>query len=181
VEDLDAPAQGIREALRAHRHHQELLEVDVGVGVAAAVQDVHHGRGQEACVHSAQIAVERQLQRAGRGARGGHGDGQNGVGAQLRLVLRAVDGDHALVQQTLVGCVHAGQLWGQDALHVLDRVEHALAHVVLLVAVAQLDGLVLSGAGAGGDGGAALGPAGEGDVGFDGGVSAGVQYLAGGN
>ena len=73
------------------------------------------------------------------------------------------------------------ELGGEDGLDVLDGVEHALAHVVLLVAVAQLDGLVLSGAGSGGDGGAALGPAGEGDVGFDGGVSAGIEDFAGGN
>ncbi len=45
VEDLGAPAQGVGEGLRANGHDHELLKVDVGVGVAAAVEDVHHGRG----------------------------------------------------------------------------------------------------------------------------------------
>ena len=83
--------------------------------------------------------------------------------------------------QALVGCVHAGELGGEDGLDVLDGVEHAFAQVVLLVAVAQFDGFVFASGRAGGDGGAAHGPAGEGYVGFDGGISAGIEDFAGGN
>ena len=62
---------------------------------------------------------------------------------------------------------------------VLDGLEDALAEVALLVAVAQLDGLVGAGAGARGDGGAADGAVGEDDVDFDGRVAAAVEDLAG--
>ena len=147
----------------------------------AAVEDVHHGRGQDAGVDAAEVAVERELERGGRGAGAGHGDGEDGVGAELGLVLGAVDGDHGGVDEALVGGVHAGEFGGEDGLDVLDGVEDAFAHVVGLVAVAELDGFVLAGGGAGGDGGAAHGSAGEGDVGFDGGVSAGIEDFAGGN
>jgi hypothetical protein len=50
---------------------------------------------------------------------------------------------------------------GDSALDVAHGLEDALAQVALLVAVAELDGLVLAGGGAGGHGGAAEGAAGE--------------------
>ena len=159
VEDFGAPAEGVGEGLGADGHDHELLEVDVGVGVGAAVEDVHHGRGQDAGVDAAEVAVERELEGVGGGAGGGHGDGEDGVGAEPGLVFGAVDGDHGGVDEALVGGVHAGELGGEDGLDVLDGLEDAFAEVVLLVAVAELDGLVLAGGGAGGDGGAAHGSA----------------------
>jgi hypothetical protein len=50
-----------------------------------------------------------------------------------------------------------------------------------LIAVAQLYGFMLAGACSGGDSGASLGPAREGNVGFDSGISSGIKYFAGGN
>ena len=38
----------IAEALRAYRHHHELLKVDVVIGVRSAVEDVHHRHRQHA-------------------------------------------------------------------------------------------------------------------------------------
>ena len=148
VEDLGAPAERVGEGLGADGHDHELLEVDVGVGVGAAVEDVHHGRGQDAGVDAAEVAVERELERVGGGAGAGHGDGEDGVGAELGLVLGAVDGDHGGVDEALVGGVHAGEFGGEDGFDVFDGVEDALAEVVVLVAVAELDGLVLAGGGA---------------------------------
>ena len=40
------------------------------------------GHGQDAGADAAQVAIERRPLRGGGGARGGHGDGQDGVGAQ---------------------------------------------------------------------------------------------------
>ncbi len=47
VEDLGAAAEGVAEAVEAQRHDHELLDVDRVVGVLAAVEDVHHRRGQQ--------------------------------------------------------------------------------------------------------------------------------------
>jgi len=52
---------------------------------------------------------------------------------------------------------------------------HALAAVAVLVAVAEFDGFVLAGGGAGGNGGAAEVAAGELDVDFDGGICRGSR------
>ena len=60
-----------------------------------------------------------------------------------------------------------------------DGLEHALAEVALLVAVAQFDGLVLAGAGPARDRGPAAGAAVEQHVDFDRRVAAAVENLAG--
>ena len=60
-----------------------------------------------------------------------------------------------------------------------DRLQHALAAVALLVAVAQLDRLVRAGRGAGRHGGAAHGAAFELDLDLDGGIAAAVEDFAG--
>ena len=60
----------------------------------AAVQHVEHGRGQHACIHAAEVAIKRNFERLGHGARRGHGDGQNRIRAQLAFVRRTVERDH---------------------------------------------------------------------------------------
>ncbi len=147
----------------------------------SAVQHVQHGRGQDAGVHAAQVAIERNLQRLRHGARGGHGDGQNGVGAQLGLVRRAVQRDHGLVEQPLVGGVHALQLGRNHGFHVGHGLQHALAQVVALVAVAQFHGLMLAGGSARRHDGAAQCAAFQNYVRFHGRIAARVQNLAGAN
>ena len=59
--------------------------------------------------------------------------------------------------------------------HVLHRLEHALAAIAALVAVAQLDGLAAAGGGAGGHRGAAHHAGLEQHVGLDGGVAARIE------
>ena len=54
------------EGRRADGHDHELLEVDVVVGVLAAVEDVHHRHGQDLGVGAAEVAVERQADRRRR-------------------------------------------------------------------------------------------------------------------
>ena len=62
VEYLDAPAQRIGERFRSHRHDHEFLKVHIVVGVSAAVEDVHHRRGQNVGAGAAEITVERQAE-----------------------------------------------------------------------------------------------------------------------
>ncbi len=79
---LDAPAQALAEGGGADRHDHELLEVDVVVGVLAAVQDVHHRHRQDVGVGSADVAVEGQLDVARGGLGHGQGDAEDGVGPE---------------------------------------------------------------------------------------------------
>ena len=71
---------------------------------------------------------------------------------------------------------HGGEDFVGD---VLDGLGDAFADEAVLVAVAQFEGLVFAGAGAGGNRGAAGGAAGEEDVHFNGWVAAGIQNFTG--
>ncbi len=91
VEDLGAAAEGLGEALGPEGDDHELLDVDVVVGVRAAVEDVHQGDGQDPGVDAAEVAVERQARGDGGGLGGGEADAEDRVGAELPLVLGAVE------------------------------------------------------------------------------------------
>ena len=178
MEGLGRPAQRFAEALCAHRHDHELLKVHVRVGVRSAVEHVQHRRRQHAGIDAAKIAIERNLQRLRHGARAGHRDRQNRIRAQLALVRRAVQRNHGLVDQPLIGRVHAFQLRRNHALHIFDGLQNALAHVVALVAVAQLDGLMFAGRSARRHNRAAHRAAFQNHVCFHGRVSARVKNFA---
>jgi hypothetical protein len=110
VVDLGAPAQRLGEWWRSRtgRDH-ELLDVDVGVGVRAAVEDVEHGYGQQVGRRPAEVAEQRQLGRVGGGLRHREGDAEDRVGAEARLVGRAVEVDQRLVDEPLLAGVVAEQ------------------------------------------------------------------------
>ncbi len=84
----------------------------------------------------------------------------------------------APVDAALVLGVHAGERVEDLAVDGGDRLEHALALIAGLVAVAQLDGLVGAGRGAGRHGRATLRAVLEDHVHLDGRVAAAVQDLA---
>ena len=110
VVDLGAPAQRLGEGLRADRGDHELLDVDVGVGVRAAVEDVHHRDGQHVRVRAAEVAEQRQVGGLGGGVRDGQRDAEDGVGAERGLVGGGVQVEHRLVDQALLGGVVADEL-----------------------------------------------------------------------
>ncbi len=177
VVDLGADAQRLLEAAGADRHDHELLQVDVVVGVLAAVHDVHHRHRQREGVDAADVLVERQLERGGGGVGGRQRDAEDRVGAELGLVRRAVELDEHAVDEALVGGVEPDDLLGDHVVHVVDGGAHALAEVLTRV-VAQLDRLVLAGGGAGGHVGATDRAGLELDLDLDRGVAAGVEDLA---
>jgi hypothetical protein len=122
---------------------------------------------------AAEVAVQRQAGRFGRGARDGQRDAEDRVRAEVGLVLGAVD---LLHHQIMVDHAfdfpararpHARRGNGSCRLAamrcstLLDGLEHALAAVALLVAVAQLERFARAGGCAGRHRGAAeLTPAG---------------------
>ena len=175
VEHLGAHLEGLLPAAGAHRHNHELLNLHVVGGVRAAVEDVHHGDGQGLGVDAADIVIQAGAQGLSGGLGHGQGTAQDGVGAQAALVGSAVQLDHGLVDGHLVQGVHADQALSQLGVHVGHGLLHALAQVAVLVAVAQLAGLVHAGGSAGGHGGAAHGAVLQDNLHLDGGVAAGVD------
>ncbi len=183
VEDFHSPAQGFRKARGAHGHNHELLEVHGTVGMRTTVENVHHRAGEEIRGRirgiAGKILVERLFEGDGGGAGGSHGHGEDGVGAEPGLGGRAIEGDHSVIEGALVGGVETGDGFGDFGVGVGNGLEHALAEIFRFVTVAELEGFVLAGRSAGGDGGAAKRSAIKDDVGFDGGIAARIDDLAG--
>jgi len=178
VEDLGGHAHGLADGLGAHRHDHELLEVDLVVRMLPAVDDVGHGDGEQGGMRSAQVLVQRHAEELGGGAGAGHGDAEDGVGAELGLVLGPVEVDHGAVDVDLLERVETADLAGDGRVDVLDGLEHALSQVALFVAVAEFDRLVVAGRGPGGDGRASEGAVIENDIDLDCGIAAGIEDLA---
>ena len=112
------------------------------------------GTGSTRARLAAEVAVQRQALLGGGGARGGQRDAEDRVGAEARLVRRAVELDQRAVEARLVERVEADERLGDLAVDVADRLRDALA-APGVAAVAQLDRLELAGRRAGRDRGAA--------------------------
>ena len=178
VEGLGRPSQALAERGRTERRDHELLEVGGVDGVLAAVQDVDQWNRQSARARSAEVAVERQPDSLGRSVRGRQADSEERVGAELRLVRRAVKVDEQPVEADLVESVDPEQLRPDRVVDVAHGRQHALAAVPLRVAVAQLDRFVCTGRGSGRDHGGAHGAVRQEQVDLDGRVAARVEDLA---
>ncbi len=97
VKDLGSHPQGAMKAVSPQWDDHELLYVQVVIGVFASIQDVHQGRRQQACPDSTDIAVKGKSHALRRRLGCCQGNPQDGVGAQLILVVCAVQIDHRLV------------------------------------------------------------------------------------
>ena len=178
VEDFGAPAHRLAKRRRADRQDHEFLEVDCVVGVDAAVEDVHHGNGQDPRRRAADVAVKRQAGSLRAGLGDGQRDAENRVGAELRLVRRAVERDHRLVDLDLLLRLEAGDRVEDVAVDGFDRLQHALAAVSALVAVAQFDRFMGARRGPRGHAGSTHRSVLEHDVDFDGRIAAAVEDFA---
>ena len=110
----------------------------------SAVDDVHHRHGQHVGVGATYVAVERYLQVVGGCVGHGQRHAKDGVGAKVRLGLGAVKLQHLVVDGALLKHRHAHKGGGYHLVDVFDCLEHALAAIALLVAVAQFERLVLA-------------------------------------
>ena len=178
VVDLGAPTQALGKARGAHRHDHELLEVDVVVGMHAAVEDIHHRCGQQVGVDATQVLVQRQARRLGSGAGNGQRHAQDGVGTELGLVGGTVRGNQRGINGALVEGVETHDGVSALVVDVLDGLRNALAQVATFVAVAQLAGLKGAGRSTRRHHCAAKAAVLEHDLDLDGGIAAAVEHLA---
>ena len=164
--------------VEAVRGDHVLLNVGGEVGVSAAVHDVHVRNRQDVAVGAADVAVQRQVGGLSGCIQRGQGHAEDGVGAELALVRGAVELDHRVVESTLIGGIHADDLRSDDFVHGLDGVEHALALVTGLVAIATLPSLCGTGGGAGRNQAAALCAVFGLEIDLDGRVATGIKDFA---
>ena len=127
VVDLGAHAQCFVEGLCADWGNHEFLHVHAGICVCATVEDVHHWHRKDVTVRAANVAEQWQACGFSGGVSHGHGDTQDGVGAQAGLVIGAVQSDHRVVDQALVVSFEAHELVVDLVEDVGDSLLHALA------------------------------------------------------
>ncbi len=152
-------------------------EVDAVVGVNAAVQDVEHRHRQQVRVHAAKVAVER-LAAAGSGRPGdGQRDAEDGVRAEPRLGLGAVERREGLVEAALVASATADDGLLDLLVHVGDGLANALAAEALRLGVAQLDRLARPRRRAGRNAGPTTGAVGQDGVDLDRRIASRVEDL----
>src|SRR3546814_8379564 len=99
--------------------------------------------------------------------------------SDLALVLGAVEVDQALVKRNLVISVEALQRLRDRLVDILHGLQHALAQVAGLVAIAQFDRLLRTGGSSGRHHRATEAAIGKRDFGFERGVATGVEDFAG--
>ncbi len=154
VEYFGTHADAFVERSSADRTNHEFLEADGSVGVSATVDDVHHGHGQHVGVAAADVFVEGQAEVVGSGLGNGERYTEDGVSAEVRLGFGTVESEHCFVDGNLVEGIHALESFGYGAVNVGYSLEHTLAHVAALVAVAELESFVFAGRCTGGHAGA---------------------------
>jgi hypothetical protein len=149
--------------------------------VHPAIDDVHHRHGQKSRGSAADIAVKGQLIRC----RGSLGDcernSEDGISAEARLVRRAVERNHGVVDLDLRLRIHAAERVEYFPIDGLDGLAHALAEIALTLAVAELDSFMRASRGPRRNAGAAARSVIEHDIDLDGRIASTVQNLAADN
>ena len=178
VEDLGAPTESFAPRGSADWHDEEFLGVDVVIGVRTAVHDVHHRNGEGVGSDSANEAVKRETEALSSSVGGGKRDGEDGIGAKTAFVVGAVEFDHSGVDEISVAGIEADQSVGNFGVDVVDGFGDAFSAIAGFVTVAELNGLTGAGGGAGRALRTADGAIGEGNLGLNGRVAAGIDDLA---
>ena len=178
VVNLNACTQSLGVGLEADGSNHELLDVNVGVCVRTTVEDVHHGDGQNVSVRAAEVLVQGQVCRLSSSLGHGQGNAQDSVGAQLALVVGAVQSNHGCVNSALVGSLDADNLFSDFFDNRLHCAQNTLAQVYGLVAVTALNSLPLTGGCTRGHSCAGECTVFEQNLDLNGRVAAGIQNLA---
>ena len=145
VENFRAALECGRERTGADRNDHEFLDIEIVVGVGAAVDDVHHRNRQLHDAGTAEIAVQRQTGFFGRRLGYGHGYGEHRVGAETAFVFGAVQIDQGAIQKRLFAGVQSDDRFGDFRVDVFDGFSDALAVVAAGIAVTQFDGFARTG------------------------------------
>jgi len=147
VKNFRAITQRFGKIRCAFRHDHELLEIDRGIGMRAAVQNIHHRHWQNARTGSAQITKERKVCRRRSRVRGCKRHTEQRVCAQIFFVGRTIQLDQLGIDFFLRAGVKSPEGIGNSPVHIPDRFEDAFAAITLLIAIPQFPCFMLTRAG----------------------------------
>ncbi len=113
--------------------------------MSTTVYDVHHRNRQCVSVCTTDITIQRNVKSVSGSVCYGQGNTEDGVGAELALCRSAVEFEHLVVDGALLKYVPALKCRSDDIVHVGNSLEDTLSTETVLVAVAELESLVLAG------------------------------------
>ena len=142
VEDLNGDLDGLLDVAGAVRHDDELIECLTDAGIHAAVEHVERRDGYGPDPAAGDVIIERTLAACRRRAVARYGHRVDGVAAEVRLVLSAVEFDHAPVDRGLIHRVHTDECRGNDVVDIGDRLMYGQAVVFGGIIVTQDERLV---------------------------------------
>mmetsp|Transcript_13538 Transcript_13538/g.18732 ORF Transcript_13538/g.18732 Transcript_13538/m.18732 type:complete len:233 (+) Transcript_13538:1029-1727(+) len=179
VVHLATDLHGLAESSSTSRQHHELLESELVASVRTTVDHVEgwHGKNQlgvtsQVCV----VLVERHALGSSAGLRDSKRDTKDGIGAELGLVLRAIQIKHDLINLSLLSGVLADQSILNQSVDVVYSLKNALTHVPVAT-VTKLAGLVDTSGSAAGYGSAEHAIISE-NIDLHSGVATGIDDLA---
>ena len=159
VVGLRAHLHGLGEGRSTSGEEHELLEGKRVASVLTTVDDVEGGAGEDVggldAGELSEVSIEGEALVGGGSLGDGHGDTKDGVGAELALVVGAIKLVQEVVDLLLGsdGELGVDQSGGNDGVDVLNSLGDTLADVSVAL-VTELDGLVDTGGGTGGNLGA---------------------------
>jgi len=130
VIDLSGHAHGLLEGGRTNREDHELLHGELVAGMGSAVDDVERWNRKEHLVMAreiCQVPVQGDALLGSPSLGHGKGDPKDGVGAELGLVLGAIQLDEEGIDLLLVGHVKVllDQGWGDDVVDIGNGLQDA--------------------------------------------------------
>ena len=146
--------------------------------MCAAIDNVHHRHGQSVGVATADIFIEGQVEIVGGSLGNSQRYAEDGVGAEIRLGVGAVEGKHGFVDGNLIEGAHAYESGCNGTVDIGNSFLHTLAHVAALVAVAEFKSFIDAGGCARRNGSTTFGAGFEDYVYFYRGVTARVEDFA---
>ena len=145
--------------------------------MGSAVENVHHGHGQDSGIAAADIPVQAQPQGIGRRLCNRQGHRQNGIGSQTALVGGTVQLDKQSVDVRLIHGIVTRQSLGNLGVHMQYCLADTLAQIAARIAVAQLAGFINTRGRTAGDRCPTNTAALQKNLRFHRGISAGIQDL----
>ena len=136
------------EAAGASGHDHEFLDINGIIRMLAAIHDVHHWHRHLLGIGTAQISIQRHMQRACRRPGRCHGHSQHGIGTEMRLILGTIQLQQDGVKGRLFKYVHADHCRCDLGIHMVYRPLHSKAAIPLFL-IPEFYCLILSGRGAG--------------------------------
>ena len=107
-----------------------------------AIDDVHHRHWQDMGIYAANIAIERKATCIRRRFRYRKADAQNGIRAQVRFIVGAIQINHDRIDIFLLLGVQFDQGFKNWPVNGLNRLKHALAHIFGHIAIALFNGFI---------------------------------------